>query len=126
MSRSAFSQSGSPRGEAAGGDTTMRITAEQAKEINLAWIELQECTETRDALSEKIARDSLFIVELDRLNASRTAEMALSDEIRRNQTQEIQLLKGMIKNGKNKGKKDIILGTSLGAALGLLVGLIAK
>jgi len=96
------------------------------KEIQLALKELDECRETSRGLSAKIVRDSLFVVELDRLNASRTAELALSDTIRRNQTLEIQLLKDHIKNGKNKGRKDVILGTSLGAVLGLLVGLIAK
>jgi len=108
------------------GDTIAKLTPAQLSEINLALKELEECTEIQKALSEKIVRDSLFVVQLDRLNASRMAEMAMIDTIRRNQAEEIQLLKDMIKSGGNKGRKGVILGTSLGAALGMLVGLIAK
>lgn len=110
----AIAQTGYPKILVTNSDTLALITLQQVTEMNLVYIDLEECTTINDTLSDLIAFDTQVIQELK--NERTVSDKALTESIQVNTKQgevEAELreyYEKALKKEQNKTKKVGALG----------------
>ena len=124
MSSLAYSQNGFPKKVIVNNQTVVAITEEHLKEINLKALELQECNEIKEALFDKITKDSALIVAQNEYNESLLKEVDLNKSLLNNyKTINSELNKDLQKATKLYNKERLRVGI-LGGTSVVLIGTI--
>jgi len=106
-------------------DTVIAVTYEQAKKVNVAYIDLSECKELIEVYQSQAVKDSILIEKLREFAIISQSQISTQNKAIENYAKmNNELKKSLSISEKQKKRNSIILGSAGGVLVGAIIAIL--